>query len=275
MEYKPALSINTENAEYQIIQSLKQNRAKRNKYHEIFVEGIECIKQAIKSHKEITRIIIKDIDSLSDWGKNIINLYKDVKLIEMSNELYTGLTDKTNPSEMLITAKIRPNTFDDIHTENSFLIAFDRPGDFGNLGSIIRSANAFNADGILIVGHGADVYEPKVIRASLGTVFFMKIVTVESMEIYEKKKKKKKKKNNMEIVGTDSLGDVSIKDCKLKRPIMLIIGNEAKGMSVKLKEVCDKIIKIPMEGNVNSLNVSCAASIVMWEIYKMEGRNAN
>ena len=79
----------------------------------------------------------------------------------------------------------------------------------------------------------------------------------------------------MEIVGTDSQGDVSIKDCKLKRPIMLIIGNEAKGMSVKLREVCDKIIKIPIEGNVNSLNVSCAASIVMWEIYKMEERNAD
>ena len=275
MKCEPALSINTENSEYQIIQSLRQNRAKRNKYHEIFVEGIECIKQALNSHKEITRIIIKDIESLSDWGKNVINQYKDVKLIEMSDKLYTGLTDKTNPSEMLITVKIRPNTFDDINTENSFLIVFDRPSDYGNLGSIIRSANAFNADGIFIVGHGADAYEPKVIRASLGSVFFMKIVTVESMEVFTEYVKSQKKKNNMEIVGADSLGAVSIKDCKLKRPIMLIIGNEAKGMSVKLREVCDRIIKIPMEGNVNSLNVSCAASIVMWEVYKTEGRNAD
>jgi TrmH family RNA methyltransferase len=130
-------------------------------------------------------------------------------------------------------------------------------------------------DGILLIGHGADVYEPKTIRARLGSVFFMKIVTVESMEVFTEYVKSQKKKNNMEIVGADSLGAVSIKDCKLKRPIMLIIGNEAKGMSVKLKEVCDKIIKIPMEGNVNSLNVSCAASIVMWEVYKTEGRNAD
>ena len=268
MEYKQALSITAENAEYQIIQSLKQNRAKRNKYHEIFVEGIECIKQAVDSNKEITRIIVKDVDSLSNWGKNVINQHKNAKIIEMSDKLYGELTDKTNPSEMLITAKIKPDTLNDIHAENPFLILFDRPGDFGNLGSIIRSANAFNADGIFIMGHGVDVYEPKVIRASLGSVFFTKVVTIESMEVLEEFIRNQKEKNNMEIVGTDSLGDVSIKDCKLKRPVMIIIGNEAKGMSLKLKDVCDKIIKIPIEGNVNSLNVSCAASIIMWEIYK-------
>jgi len=262
------LSITAENAEYQIIQSLKQNRAKRNKLHEVFVEGIECIKQAINSNIEITRIIIKDINTLSNWGKNVINQYKNVKIIEMSHNLFNELADKTNPSEMLITAGIRPNIFDDIHTENPFIVVFDRPGDHGNLGSVIRSANAFNADGIFIIGHGVDVYEPKVIRASLGSVFFTKIVPVESMETLEQFIKNQKKKNNMEIIGTDSTGTVSVKEYKIKKPVMLIIGNEAKGISIKLKELCDKIIKIPMEGNVNSLNVSCAASIIMWEIYK-------
>jgi TrmH family RNA methyltransferase len=262
------LSITTENAEYQIIQSLRQNRIKRNKLHEAFVEGIECIKQAINSKKEITRIIIKDINTLSNWGKNVIKQYNDAKIIEMSNKLYNELTDKTNPSEMLITVKIKPNTFDDIHTENPFLIACDRPSDYGNLGSIIRSANAFNADGLFIIGHGVDIYDPKVIRASLGSVFFTKIVTIESMEALEKYIKKQKKKNNIEIIGTDSTGTVPLQEYKIKKPVMVIIGNEAKGMSIKLKETCDKIIKIPMEGNVNSLNVSCAASIIMWEIYR-------
>jgi TrmH family RNA methyltransferase len=61
---------------------------------------------------------------------------------------------------------------------------------------------------------------------------------------------------------------VPVDEYEIKRPVMLILGNEAKGMSVKLKELCDKIIRIPMKGNVNSLNVSCAASILMWEIFK-------
>jgi len=262
------VSITTENAEYQIIQSLKQNRIKRNKLKEIFVEGIECIKQAISANIDITRIIVKDVNALSNWGKDVITQYKDAKIIEMSEKLFNDLSDKENPSEMLITAKIRANTFDDIKTDNPFILVFDRPSDHGNLGSVIRSANAFNADGIFIVGHGVDVYEPKVIRASLGSVFFTKIVTVESMEALEEYIKEQKEKNNMEIIGTDSMGTVSLSDYKMKRPVMLIIGNEAKGMSVKLKEICNKIVKISMEGDINSLNVSCAASILMWEIYK-------
>jgi len=260
--------ISVENTEYQIIKAIKLNRAKRNKLHEIFIEGIECIKQAINANIEITRIIVKDMTGLSEWGKDVIRNNNNAKIIEMSNTLYNELTDKINPSEMIITAKIKQNEICDINSENPFIIVFDRPSDYGNFGSIIRSANAFNVDGIFIIGHGIDIYESKVIRASLGSIFFTKIVTINSMEVLLDYIKTQKEKNSMEIIGTDSSGTVSIKDCKINKPVMVILGNEAKGMSVKLKEICDKIVKIPMEGNINSLNVSCAASIIMWEIYK-------
>jgi TrmH family RNA methyltransferase len=260
--------ISKENDEYQIIQSLKNNREKRNKLDEIFVEGIECIKQAINANIELTRIIVKDINNLSSWGNDVITQYDKVKIIELSDELYNNLSDKEEPSEMLITAKMKTYTIEDFDSENPFILLFDRPSDYGNMGSIIRSANAFNADGIIIIGHGIDVYEPKVIRASLGSIFFTKIAAVESMEKLAEFIEVQKKKNKMEIIGTDSAGDSPLNECKIKRPVMLIIGNEAKGMSVKLKELCDKIIKIPMNGDVNSLNVSCAASVFMWEIFK-------
>jgi 23S rRNA (uridine2479-2'-O)-methyltransferase len=260
--------ISVENAEYQIIKSIKLNRVKRNKSHEIFIEGIECIKQAISANIEITRIIIKNMTGLSEWGKDVIRRNNNIKIIEISNILYNELTDKMNPSEMLITAKVKQNEISDINSKNPFILVFDRPSDYGNLGSIIRSANAFNVDGIFIIGHGIDIYESKVIRSSLGSIFFTKIVAVKSMEILLDYIRIQKEKNNMEIVGTDSNGTVSLKDCKINKPVMVIIGNEAKGMSVGLKEICDRIIKIPMEGNINSLNVSCAASIIMWEIYK-------
>jgi 23S rRNA (uridine2479-2'-O)-methyltransferase len=266
-EYNKIL-INAENAEFQIIQALKQNRTKRNKLNEIFIEGIECIKKAIESKIEISRIIIRNINTLSEWGKNIIKQNSDVKIIEMSDKLFNELSDKTNPSEMLMTAKIKQNTLNDINNISPFVIVFDRPTDYGNLGSIIRSANAFNTDGLLIIGHGVDIYEPKVIRASMGSIFFTKIITIGSMEILLEFIKSQKIKNNMEIIGTDSTGAVLLNECKIKRPVMVIIGNEAKGMSKNLKEICDKIIRIPMGGNVNSLNISCAASIIMWEIYK-------
>jgi TrmH family RNA methyltransferase len=262
------LKINRENSEYQVIQSLKNSRLKRKKTNEIFIEGIECIKQAINANIEITRIIIKDINNLSNWGKNVIVKNNNARIIEMSGGLFDRLSDKLEPSEMLITVKIKNNTIDDIISEKPFILLFDRPSDYGNLGSIIRSANAFNVDGIFIIGHGIDIYETKVIRASLGAIFFSKIITIESMDILSEYIKIQKCKNGMEIIGTDSSGNLPVNEYKINRPVMIIIGNEAKGMSLKLKEICDKIIKIPMAGDVNSLNVSCASSIIMWEIYK-------
>ena len=262
------MKITSENAEYQVIKSLKTNRVKRNKLQEIFIEGTECIKQAIKANMEITRMIIQDKSNLSGWGKDVIESNKNAELISMSDKLYSGLSDKNNPSEMLITCKMKQYKTSDIKTENPFFIVFDRPSDFGNFGSIIRSANMFNIDAIFIMGHGVDIYEPKVIRSSLGSVFFTKIILLESMEKLADFIKSQKEINSMEVIGTDSEGAVSLNNIKIKRPVMLILGNEAKGMSVKLKEICDKTVSIPINGNVNSLNVSCAASILMWEIFK-------
>ena len=263
------LIITRENAEYQIIHSLKTNREKRNKLHEVFVEGIECIKQAVHSKIKITRIITADYEALSDWARELISSNNDAKIIEMAGPLYQSLCDKSNPSELLATVELSPWEIHDINTENPFIIVFDRPSDYGNLGTLIRSANAFCADGIFLVGHGIDMYESKVIRASLGSIFSTKIVQIQSLDILKNFIEAEKQKNNMTVIGTDSAGDTSIRNEKIKRPVMVIIGNEAMGMSVKLKDLCDKIISIPMGGIVNSLNVSCAASIIMWEITRM------
>ena len=266
------LKITAENAEFQIIESLKTNRTKRLKHREIFIEGIESIKQAVNARVEFTRIITIDTQILSGWAKQLITNNKNVKVIEMSELLYKKLCDREEPSEIIATAKLNYLSLDRTVLSNKpFVLMFDRPSDHGNFGSIIRSANSFNVDAIFIIGHGIDYYDPKVIRSSLGSVFHTQIVNIESMGQLIAWIKNQKKESNIQIVGTDSTGTVSLIDNELKRPIALILGNEAKGMSVGLKEICDFITKIPITGNVNSLNVSCAGSIFLWDIY----RNSN
>jgi TrmH family RNA methyltransferase len=260
--------ISVRNAEYQIIQALKLNRAKRYQLHEVFVEGIESIKQAISAGIEITRIIVHDEAGLSDWGKDLVKTSR-AQLIEMSFDLYKELCDRDEPSELLITARIAPATLAEITLpEKPFVLIFDRPSDYGNLGALIRSANAFDVDVIFVIGHGVDWYDPKAIRASLGGVFHTKIVHIQSMQELRNWIAQQKQRNNIQIIGTDSTGSASLVDYALRRPIALILGNEAKGMSVALKELCDFLIRIPISGAVNSLNVSCAGSILLWDVYK-------
>lgn len=261
--------ISTENAEYQVIQSLKLNRVKRNRAGEVFIEGVESIKQAVSADMDLTRIIASGVDRLSDWAKGLIHENKDTKVIDMSFELYKKLCDREEPSEILATARVGEIKLWELNLpEKPVVLIFDRPSDYGNFGSIVRSANSFNVDAIFVVGHAIDVYDSKVIRSSLGSIFHSKIVSVESMVDLEKWIKIQKEENGMAVVGTDSTGSISLQNHQLKKPIALILGNEAKGMSVALKNLCDLIVRIPVSGAVNSLNVSCAGSILLWEIYK-------
>jgi len=266
------LLISTANAEYQVITSLKQNRAKRNKLGEIFVEGIESIKQAQRAGVEFTRILTDDFKGLSDWAKRLIADQQDAKIIEMSASLYRELCDRDEPSEIVVTAKMQPQRFWEIGLSgNPCVVIFDRPSDHGNFGALLRSANSFDVDAVLVLGHAIDVYDPKVIRSSLGSIFHSTVVAIPSMEELQRWVAVQKEKSGLRVVGSDSAGSVSLQSQRLERPIALVLGNEAKGMSVALKELCDDIVRIPISGSTNSLNVSCAGSILLWEVYKNSG----
>lgn len=263
------LAITAENAEYQIIESLKTNRTKRAKHGEVFIEGIESIKQAVAASVPLTRIITANYAGLSGWAKDLVSANSSATVIEMAEPLYRKICDRSDPAELVVTAGIRPLALADVRLrEKPFVLVFDRPSDHGNFGSILRSANSFNVDAVFVIGHGIDWHDPKVIRSSLGSVFHTQIVPVPSMNDFSLWIADQKKRNGIVLVGTDSTGTVSLPDNPLSRPIALVLGNEAKGMSVAIKDLCDYIVSIPISGAVNSLNVSCAGSIFLWDVYR-------
>lgn len=265
----PVIHITKENDEYQIIQSLKTNREKRSKLHEVFIEGIEAFKQALAAHIPLTRIIIYDYDALSDWAKNVIRENENVPLLEMPFSMYKTLCDREEPVELIATAEKKEYPLETLSLPpEPFILIFDRPSDYGNFGSIIRSADAFGVDAVFVVGHGIDWYDSKAIRASLGAVFRKPVLQIQSMSELEEWLRRQKEKSGMVIAGTDSTGSVSVSRRRLMRPVSIILGNEAKGMSVALKTLCDEIISIPMCGDVNSLNVACAGTVFLWEVFR-------
>jgi TrmH family RNA methyltransferase len=263
--------ISAENAEFQIIQALKLSRTKRSSLGEIFIEGTECIKMAVRAGLEITRIITAGSkapgSALSQWARDLIRSNAGARVLEMTDDLYEKLCDRTDPPEMLVTARRRTLNLTELRLrEHPFILLFDRPSDMGNLGSVIRSFNSFGGDALLILGHGVDPWNPKVIRASMGSIFFTPVVLLRSNGELDSFIAEQKNLNGMRVWGTDSGGTVPLSLAPLERPLLLIIGNEAKGMSAALKQICDGITAIPLSGEVNSLNAACAASIVMWEM---------
>lgn len=259
--------VRARNDQFQILLALKTNRKKRSETDEAFVEGIEAIKQADRADLAFTRLACADAETLSGWAKDLAARHPEARLLEFGKDLYRELADREEPSELIATVRFPLAELRSAELSPAPLIlVFDRPSDLGNLGSVIRSANAFGVDLVVLVGHGVDPRDPKTIRSSLGAVFATPIAQADSSEGLEAWLASLKTTRNLVVVGTDSTGAVPLHEAPLRRPLALILGNEAKGMSQRLKAASDILVSIPMVGRVNSLNVACAATALLWHV---------
>ena len=134
--------------------------------------------------------------------------------------------------------------------------------DPGNLGTIIRSACAFGIDTIVLSPKTVDLYNPKVIRATQGMIFHINIIVREVIPFIEEIKK-----DNYKIVGTRVTDGKDVRQSKTYSHYALIIGNEGRGMSSEIQELCDEYLYIKMNEQVESLNAAVAASILLYELY--------
>ena len=146
-------------------------------------------------------------------------------------------------------------------------LVLDRPASPGNIGSMIRSADAFGADGIIVTGHAADVYDPRVVRASTGSLFARPVVRTPSQrEVAAWVAAQRARGCPMVIAGSDEHGDRDVFDVDFTQPTLLVVGNEAAGLSNAWRELCDQMVSIPMTGGASSLNAANAATAVLYEI---------
>ncbi len=166
------VAVDSENNDFQHADVLKRNRVKRQKNREFFVEGVKPIEQAIANHWEISAILYDKNRPLSDWAKRILQQSNAKIHFELRPELMQKLSDKAETSELIALVRMAKDDLARIPISKDFLvIILDRPASPGNLGTIIRTCNAFTVNGIIITGHSVDLYYPKTVRASIGTLF--------------------------------------------------------------------------------------------------------
>lgn len=258
-----------ENNDFQHVDVLKRNREKRNKYKEFFVEGVKSINYAIQYNWHIKTYIYSKEKPLSQWAENILLNSKAQTHLELPLNLMTKLSDKADEySEILAVVSMPENDLSRIKIKNDMLVVvFDRPSSHGNLGTLIRSCEALKADGLIITGHAVDLYDPKTLRASMGTFFSIPTMRLQShndlLPWFDRIKDKFK---DFTVVGSTSKSHLFIMDANLTNPLALLIGNETHGLSNNYKDICDMLVKIPMGGDITSFNVACAASIILYEI---------
>jgi len=246
-----------------------------NENVENIVEGKNPVIEALKSETTVEKIYIAKGTSQEGPVKLIYALAKDkrVPIIEVDRKRLDDMSViKAHQGVIAIISPYKYSTVDDILNyakekgEDPFVIILDEIEDPHNLGSIIRSANVFGAHGVIILKRRSALVTPTVIKASAGAAMHTRVAKVTNLT----QTIKDLKERGLWIIGTDMDGEVSFQS-NLRGPIGLVIGSEGKGISRLVKENCDMIVKIPMKGDVNSLNASVAAGVVMYEVVRQRG----
>lgn len=259
----------TKNAAYQKFEVLKTNRNKRYRYYEFFVEGVRNINEAIRNQWEIVSFLYTPDIPLSSWAKETLGAVRTQVNYELSASLMAELSGKADTSELIAVVKMRPDSFEQFHlSENPLLALFDRPSNKGNLGTIIRSCDALGVEGLILTGHGVDLYDPEVVVSSMGSFFNVPVIRMPDLPKLEQfLAEMKERYPDFQTVGTTAHKEFPIYDADLSGPLLFMIGNETDGLCRAFKEGCDRLVTIPMveTSSASSFNVGCAATVMFYE----------
>jgi 23S rRNA (uridine2479-2'-O)-methyltransferase len=256
------------NARFQEWEALLGNRNKRQRKGEFLVQGVRSITMAVRFGWEIREWLCNADVRLSAWARETLDSVRATE-VDVAGALMAELGGKTEDApELLAVAGIPADDLDRIPAgPGSLIVAFDRPATPGNIGTLIRSADAFGASGVIVTGHAADVYDPKSVRASTGSLFAVPAVRVPShRQVLEWVTATRERGVTIRIAGTDEKGDLEAAEYDFTQPTLLVIGNEKAGLSNAWREACDHLLRIPMAaGAASSLNASTAASVILYE----------
>jgi len=264
--------IYSKNAAFQKFEVLKTNRNKRHKYGEFIVEGVRNINEAIKNNWHIDSFIYTFDKPMSKWAADILKSMETTINYELTRDLMGELSSKEDTSELLAVIRMKNDNkeFFKLST-NPVLVLFDRPSNKGNLGTILRSCDGMNVEGLIITGHAVDIYDPDVISSSMGSFFKVPFIKLsDNKEIDDLITKLKNMYPLLKTVGTSSRTNNHLYSVNLSIPILFLIGNETDGLNRHLMEKSDIMATIPMSSSssASSLNVSCAATVMFYEAMK-------
>lgn len=239
------------------IKKLKERRF-RDKEGLFILEGLRLIEEAIKAKMEIEYIIIS-----KEYYEKFEGFFIENKILVnrtniLSNSLFTQIASTENPQGIIAIVKKKDNAK---RLNGDFYLLCDKVQDPGNLGTIIRTAHAAGVNGIILTKGTVDIYNDKTIRSTMGSIFYIPIFyDDENFTIT-----KDLKNDGFSLVATSLKESKNFFEEDLKNKIILAVGNEGNGISNELFELADKKVKIPMPGGAESLNVSIATSIILFE----------
>ncbi|HEX2295111.1 MAG TPA: RNA methyltransferase [Actinomycetota bacterium] len=244
---------------------LKRIRKLRRRKHRaeqgaLFVEGIAPVWQAVESGAAV-EVVVTAPDLLTSEGARSLVGSLDAPVVALSPEAFASIAERDNPSGLGAVVAIPRRALDDVELGPSALVvALDEVGNPGNLGTVVRTADAAGASAVVVAGDAADAWNSAAVKASMGTVFSTPVVPSDLDEVLLWARR-----NDLGVVATSARGRVDHWDADYPDGCLLLFGSEATGLSDDTLAAADEVVRIPQRGAASSLNLAVAAGIVIYE----------
>lgn len=265
-----AKPVTVRNARFQQWETLLRNRTKRHRSGSFLVQGVRPITLAVEHGWRVEAMLFEADRRLSPWANRMLEAAGGAEQFALAASLMAELGGKDDPPELIAQVAMSETGLPDLRVSSSWLgVVFDRPSSPGNLGSLVRSADALGADAVIVTGRNpADVYDPQAVRATTGSLFAIPVVTAESAhEVADWVRRAPLPTPGIQLIGTDESGPRDVADQSLLAATLLVIGNETAGMSRAWRDLVDASVRIPMRAAAaSSLNAAAAASIALYEV---------
>lgn len=232
---------------------LATTRKERDRSGEFLIEGFHLVEEAIKNESEILNLIVReDVDIPASW--NIDNIYVVEVTAQVANEFA-----ETEHSQGIFAQVKQPTVSDEEQNKWTKLLLVDAVQDPGNVGTMIRTADAAGIDAVILGKGSADPFNPKTVRSTQGSIFHIPVVRGELSDWIDSLKEK-----GVRVYGTALENAVLYNQVKKEGKFALVMGNEGSGIDAQLLAKTDANVIIPIMGKAESLNVAVATGIVLY-----------
>lgn len=270
METKPYNTITSkDNSRVKQLRSLQEPKHRR-KEGVFLIEGVKVVEEALRDN--LVKTVIASPALLRHHGKGVLKLAESrrVEVLWISDKLFSGISESVTPQPVMAVVPMRFQTEESLFdSEAGLIVIADRLQDPGNLGTLIRTTEAAGASGVGITGDTVDPYNAKTIRASMGSILRIPVVSIRNSATFIEACRQK----GYQTVATTLKGSETHFNTDLRKRTVLIFGQEAGGLSPALLPNVDLHIRIPMAETVESLNVATAAAVILYEA--MRQRNSS
>lgn len=260
----PELITSVANPLIKRIRSLAQKKF-REQERTFFVEGIQPVWSAIEHHAQIQVIIVAPELLTSESAREMIDSAraKNIHVVNVNRAVFESFAERENPSGLGALVEMREANLDQLTiTTKSIFIALHQVGNPGNLGTIIRTADAVGASAVILIGETTDEYHPHAVKASMGALFNVPVVHVARAEDLFAWCKLR----GVNVITTSAHAAQDYAPVKYPLPALFLFGSEGEGLSKEILARGNLAVKIPMEGTATSLNLAVAVGVILYEV---------